>query len=122
MESLVPLVGFFLQIGQVSFTEFAAHRSFSLIMIPNALIHFGRMMIMNLPDMEADKRVGKNTFVVKIGFYSSMRVMMILFFRCLFGTWILVAVETFFFGSHHCIRPIRSYGILYLLSIIPMSK
>jgi len=66
LNILTPSLGFFLQqrdhqVNKERFTLLA------FVLTPLALIEFVRMMVMNLPDSEADAKVGKRTLVVRLG-------------------------------------------------------
>jgi 1,4-dihydroxy-2-naphthoate octaprenyltransferase len=57
---LVPLMGYIIQTGQISFQIIA-------LLIPAFIIQFTRMLIMNLSDYEGDIRVGKYTLTATLG-------------------------------------------------------
>jgi 1,4-dihydroxy-2-naphthoate octaprenyltransferase len=68
LNILVPLFGYRLQFGEYRASYLL------LLLLPLAAIEHARMMIMNMPDRVSDEKVGKKTFVVRIGILRSIHV------------------------------------------------
>ena len=71
LNILTPLLGFMLQHGQMIAGR---TRLLLVVLLPLAIIEYIRMMVMNMPDREADSAVGKRTLIVKIGMPWSVRL------------------------------------------------
>jgi 1,4-dihydroxy-2-naphthoate octaprenyltransferase len=64
---LVPSFAYALQAGEM-------HRLLFMSTVPLASLHFAMLLVFELPDWPADRRAGKRTLVVRLGWHSAMRL------------------------------------------------
>jgi len=71
LNVFTPLYGFAMQYGLTN-----PNKTMELFyaLIPLTFIQFSRMMVMNMPDIDCDKQVGKMTLVAKLGLKNSVKV------------------------------------------------
>jgi 1,4-dihydroxy-2-naphthoate octaprenyltransferase len=67
VAGLVPTFAFALQTGEM-------HRLLFMSTVPLASLHFAMLLVFELPDWPVDRRSGKRTLVVRLGWASAMRL------------------------------------------------
>jgi 1,4-dihydroxy-2-naphthoate octaprenyltransferase len=67
VAGLVPSFAFALQTGEM-------HRLLFMSTVPLASLHFAMLLVFELPDWPVDRRCGKRTLVVRLGWASAMRL------------------------------------------------